>query len=85
MITVFLASFIFIFIKAFQQLNVVGGHYYWVLPTSLAMAGAEATVIIKVAAIASIWVAVPMGFGGGAGAMLAMYLHKKFIEKQPAK
>ena len=81
MTAIFVASFIFVFIKAFQQLNVVGGHYFWVLPTSLAMAGAEATVIIKVATMATLWAAIPMGFGGGTGAMLAMYIHKRFISK----
>ena len=83
MIELFLASFTFITIKAFQQLNVVHGEYIWVVPTSLLMAVAEATVIIKVATISNLTVCIPMGVGGGLGAMTAMYIHNRYVRKRP--
>ena len=76
---IFAATFIFVFVKAFQQLNVVGGHYWYVLPTSFLMAAAEVTIIINIVTLLTFWACVPMGLGGGTGAMLAMYIHKRFI------
>lgn len=81
-----IAYFIFVFFKAFQQRNVMGMHYRWVMPVSYAMATTEVFIISLVAIEARhglswdlLWFALTIGTGGGVGAMLAMYLHKKHI------
>jgi len=73
----FFANFVFIFLKAFQQLNVMHSKYLWVVPLSLCMATAELFVIVKVIEVGFGWIVVPVGLGGGLGAMLGMYLHQR--------
>jgi hypothetical protein len=70
------ASFIFVALKAFQQLNVMHDRTKWVLPTSMLMACMEVSIIIG--AISNGWrAAIPMGIGGGLGCLAAMRLHKR--------
>jgi hypothetical protein len=71
----FLASFVFIFLKAFQQLNVVHRQYLLVVPTSMAMATCEVAVIALVAKQGWGWIVVFTGLGGGLGCVGAMFLH----------
>jgi len=71
----FAASFIFIFLKAFQQLNVVHKQYLLVVPTSMAMSTCEVAVIYLVAKQGWGWIVLATGLGGGLGCVLAMYLH----------
>ncbi len=73
----FLSSFVFVFLKAFQQLNVVRGAYVWVLPTSMAMAACEVYVVVVAAQRGWGWIIIPIGVGAGLGAMAAMWLHKR--------
>lgn len=80
------AYFVFVFFKAFQQRNVTGLHYRWVLPISYAMACTEVFVISLVAYEASkgispdlLWFALTIGTGGGLGAIIAMRIHSKHI------
>lgn len=78
----FLASFVFIFFKAFQQRNVAYEHYAWIVPTSLAMATAEFYVIAKVAERGySLAVVLVFGSGAGMGALLATYIHQRFMRR----
>lgn len=71
-----LASFVFVALKAFQQLNVMHDRTKWVLPTSMFMAFMEVSIIIG--AIANGWrAAIPMGIGGGLGCLVAMNLHRR--------
>lgn len=72
------ASFVFIALKAFQQLNVVHDQYLLVFPTSLLMAACEVFVIANIAMHGwsiPLWLAV--GIGSGAGACFSMWLHKR--------
>ena len=74
------ASFIYVFFRAFQQLNVVHGNYTWVLPVSLAMAVCDLTLIVLVIDQEkkhkrSLLLALPVGFGGALGAVSAMLAH----------
>jgi len=75
----FCSAFIFVFLKAFQQLNVVHGSYPWIMPTSLAMATCEVYVISVAATQGWGWIILPIGIGSGLGAILAMVLHKHFV------
>jgi len=91
-----IAYFVFVFFKAAQQRNVAFMHYKWVMLTSYCMSTTEVIVnsMIAVKAVIvftsggsmleSMLEMVPMiltiGTGGGLGAMLAMYLHNRYIK-----
>ena len=68
-------SFLYIFLKSTQQLNVVSGRYWLVWPVSIGMGLCEATILIYVVKANSVWVGAANGIGGGAGAMVGMLLH----------
>lgn len=74
------ANFGFIFLKAFQQLNVTKGHYWWVVPTSFAMAIGEVYVVFNVAQQGfTLSTVLSCGLGGGLGAICSMFVHKKLV------
>lgn len=79
-ISVFAVSFLFVFIKAFQQLNVVHDAYKWILPCSMMMAACEVFVISMVATYKEWWLFIPMGMGAALGAMISMYVHKRIVK-----
>ena len=82
-IALFFASFVFVFLKAFQQRNVAFDNYRWVFPTSMAMAATEVYVIATIATQGYSVVAVlGMGSGAGMGAMLAMVLHHRYVKRK---
>ncbi len=74
----FSASFVFVLLKAFQQLNVVHDQTWWVMPTSFGMALCEVAVVANVASAGWGLIVMPIGLGGGLGCLLAMYLHRRF-------
>lgn len=76
----FLAAFIFVFLKAFQQLNVVHKQYLLVLPTSILMAACEVYVIATTARNGYGWIVLAIGFGSGLGAMASMWVHAKVMK-----
>ncbi len=73
------ASFCYVFLKAFQQRNVMGLNWWWILPTSYGMAATEAIVIVKGAHNGFGWIVVALGTGGGLGALCAMWLHHRYV------
>lgn len=73
----YLNTFLFIALRAFQQLNVSHDRYLWIPPVSMAMAVCEIVTITKVVALGSYWAAIPMGVGGFTGSWFAMWLHKR--------
>lgn len=72
----FLATFAFIFLKAFQQLNVVRGNYWWVFPVSMAMAVCEVFTISTIARNGWGWIVLSVGAGGAIGCVCAICSHK---------
>lgn len=88
-----IAYFVFVFFKAIQQRNVAYLHYKWVMPTSYCMSTTEILVISVVAlkAInADTWMdmvpmALTIGTGGGLGAIVAMYLHHRYVGENAAR
>ena len=79
-----LASFVFIFLKAFQQRNVAfDAPPAVVVCTSLCMACAE---VYVVSAIATQGYSLPLvaciGLGAGIGSVCAMRLHRRIFGKQ---
>jgi len=81
MVSLFIASFVLVFIRAFQQRNVAFDRYLAILPTSLLFAAADVYVVITVVnAGFKISTVLSMGIGAGLGAMLAMFIHKKVFK-----
>ena len=76
----FAASFVFIALKSWQQLNVVRRAYWWILPTSMAMAVCEVYVIANVATLGFGWLVFWVGLGGGLGSTAATYLHWRLMK-----
>jgi len=70
-------SFIYIFLKAMQQLNVVHDQKLWIVPTSIAMGLCEASILLMIVRADNLWLGVASGIGGGTGALIAMKLHKR--------
>jgi len=76
----FVASFVGVFFKAFQQLNVVHHKILWVIPVSYVMAACEVFLIWQIAIAQSLWLLFPIGTGAGLGCVLSMVLHKRLRE-----
>jgi hypothetical protein len=82
LVLTFLASFAFIFLKAFQQRNVAFDHHAWIVPTSMLMALVEVYVIANVAAKGfSLALVFSIGIGSGLGALSAAVTHKRMFSK----
>lgn len=74
----FAASFIFVGLKALQQLNVVHKAYRWVYPCSFGMACCEIYLVGYMVSMGPGFAAVAsIGLGAGTGATLAMYFHSR--------
>ena len=71
----FAVTFIYIFLKATQQLNVVHGQYKWVMPVSIGMGLCEVGIVLLVVKSDSLLLGVINGLAGGSAAMLAMKFH----------
>jgi hypothetical protein len=79
-VALFFATFAQVGFKATQQLNVVKGAYFSVVPISFAMAASEVYIIASIASTDGLLPSVGvMGLGGGAGCILAMYLHNRIF------
>ena len=74
-------SFIYVFLKAFQQKNVVFDNYALIAPTSMFMAFCEATIIILYVKN-TFWIFIPIGIGASLGSMLAMYVYNRWVRKK---
>ncbi len=70
------ANFLFIYTKAFQQLNVMNHKVAWVIPTSQVMAVFEVAYIYETSQ-AGYWAIIPCGIGGGIGCITAMETHRR--------
>ena len=82
-LTVFGASFAFVFLKAFQQRSVAFDNYAWVMPTSLAMAATEVYVVANIVRMGG-WhlpLVMAIGTGAGLGCLLAMWLHRRYVKR----
>ncbi len=78
-VSLFLSTFIFVFLAAFQQQNVIHKHYKAAAITSFCIAVAQYWLITAV--VASGWYGVIwMGLGGAIAVTLAMRFHKRVIE-----
>jgi NAD/NADP transhydrogenase beta subunit len=80
-ILAFFSSLFFVGLKSVQQLNVVHKQYWWILPTSMAMAACEVVVVASMATNGWGWIVLAVGLGAGLGASIATWLHDKLITK----
>lgn len=74
------ATAILVGLRAFQSQNVIHGNYALAVFTSYGLAIGEITLIIHVVDIgyqAAVWV----GTGGAIGVTIAMFMHRKFVQK----
>ena len=78
-IAAFIAAFVFVFLKSWQQQNVVYQKYLWILPTSMAMALCEGYVVWQLASAFKPVLIFTIGLGSGLGCMAATYLHTKLL------
>jgi hypothetical protein len=69
------ATFVYVFLKAMQQLNVVHNSKFWVVPTSVGMEVCAVGIVLLVVRADTIWLGVSNGLAGGLGALSAMWLH----------
>ena len=82
-VSIFVASYVFIALKAFQQRHVIHNDWWWVPPTSMAMAFVEFYVI---ASVAKNGYGLPLVLAGGSGAALgaltAMFIHNIHLKRK---
>jgi len=69
-------SYAYIYLKAWQQINVIHKRYTWVVPVSFMLALCEVTTIGLVVHT-SFWLFIPIGVGGGLGCIMAMWRHNR--------
>lgn len=82
---VFLANFAFIGLKAFQQRNVMGAHYWLIACTSYLLASVEVYVIWKMAQHGpTLAMVATLGAAGGSGACAATWLHRRHVKPREA-
>ncbi len=81
MLEMFAAVFGYVFVRAFQQRNVSGGHYLWIVPTSYAMAMLDVFIVVFVAHAGwHLSVVLANGTGGCFGALAGVFLHKRWVK-----
>jgi len=73
-VTIIIATFVAVFGRAIQQLNVVGGHYLAAALTPFLIAAGDVSLVLLV--VDRGWSSIPFsGLGGAIGAVSAMWLH----------
>lgn len=78
----FVASYVYIWAKATQQLQVVNFRYWRIMPMSFVMAACEVFIMVNVIRTADsfsglVLLALCIGTGAGLGCLTAMVLYKK--------
>lgn len=77
----FAVAFVYVFLRAVQQMNVTARRYWWVTPTSVLMAASEVFLVTTQVHHGAGWIILPIGLGGGAGCIGAMWLFDKINRK----
>lgn len=82
---IFGANFIFIGLRAFQQLNVMHNARALVFATSNMMAISEVYLVASYAHYGNAWpVVTTVGISGGLGCLFSMWLRKKLVKDKAA-
>ena len=77
-----LATFAYVFLRSFQQLNVVHGRYWAVFPVSILMGLGDATIMLLIVKADTVWIGASNGVAGGCGAMIGMWLHRRLGKRK---
>ena len=81
--SVFIAQFVFVFLKAFQQRNVQHNDWAFVFPTSMGMALVEVYVFATVATRGfGVPLVLSIGCGAGLGCLAAMFIHNLHLKRK---
>ena len=67
----------YVALRSLQQLHVVNGQYWRVLPTSLLMGVSDVAIILLIVRADNLLIGFTNGIGGAIGCLAAMYLHKR--------
>jgi hypothetical protein len=72
-------TFIYVFLRAFQQKNVMHSKYLWMVPASYGMGFCDVYLVFSIANGEHVlWLAaIFMGTGGCIGSILATYIHNR--------
>lgn len=73
-----LATFLYVAVRAMQQLNVIHGYYFRIIPTSILMGIGDVVLVMLILKTQTIWLGVMNGFAGAAGCYLAMWINRRF-------
>ena len=77
----FAASFVRVGLRAFQQLNVVHGQYWLIVPVSMAMQVCEVYIVFNIAVQGWNWpLILTFGIGAGLGCVCSMWIHKRVVQ-----
>lgn len=79
----FSISYVYVALKAVQQLAVVNDHRRFIIPVSLCLAFCEVTTVTVLAIHKNIWYFPFVGFGAGFGALTTMVIYKKLNKEKP--
>lgn len=74
-------SFLNIFLRAGQQLNVFHDRRALVIPFSLGMQACEVFLVVSTVALGPGWIILFGGVGAGCGTLSAMYINKRWMKK----
>lgn len=75
-------TFVYVGLRAFQQLNVVHGNYLLIVPTSVFMSIGDVAIVMLIVKADTLWMGVTNGIGGGLGCIVAMYASKLFFGRK---
>jgi hypothetical protein len=76
------SCYLYVLCRAFQQRNVAFDNYKWVIPVSYCMATIDVFIVAFIAHAG--WtplIVFANGTGAAAGAITAMWLHKRWVKK----
>lgn len=74
------ATFLYVFLRAFQQLNVVHKHYWRILPTSIGMGFGDVLLVILIIKTQTLWLGFTNGLAGACGCYVAIYLNQRWLK-----
>ena len=81
-LVMFCATFGYVALRAFQQLNVTGHKYIWIVPTSYGMAMLDIFCVYTVAHEGLGWqLVLTNGTASVFGCFFSMWFHKRFIKQ----
>jgi hypothetical protein len=86
LVFLFVVTFLYVGLKAMQQLNVVHERMVWVVCTSYGMAATEVYVTVQVVASGWQWATVAvLGTASACGCCISIFIHRRMRDAQPRK